>query len=231
MKYSAASVWDEEESARGERIYLAGPMTGLADWNYPAFHLAARFIRHAGIPVHNPAEQHGGRTDLPRETYLHDALINMLKCAAVVVLPGWETSAGARLEISAASAAGIPVYPYQAFGAFLVGADEPAEIDITSATKDAESPRASVLNEARDLITGDRNNTYGPPTQDFARTAGILTALGFGHEGSPIEPHHVAMIIASVKLSRLTWSPEKRDNWTDLAGYAGCGYECAMEEK
>jgi Domain of unknown function (DUF6378) len=100
------------------------------------------------------------------------------------------------------------------------------------------SPRADLLDEAKQLITGDRNNTYGPPTQDFARTAAVLNALGFQvvHEREAelvvedIQPHHVAMILAAVKLSRLTWSPEKRDSWVDLAGYAACGHECAIDE-
>lgn len=99
-----------------------------------------------------------------------------------------------------------------------------------------ESPRASALNEARDLITGDRNNQYGPPTQDFQRTANLLNALGYFREGADGEVHKilpsdVAIIIAQVKVSRIMHSRGKRDSWVDLAGYAGCGYECAVEEE
>jgi hypothetical protein len=94
-----------------------------------------------------------------------------------------------------------------------------------------DTPRGSVLTEARELINGDRNNSYGPPTQDFTRTAGILNALGYsGPDGRELQGHDIAIIIASVKMSRLMWTPGKRDNWVDLAGYAGCGYECAVEE-
>lgn len=96
-------------------------------------------------------------------------------------------------------------------------------------------PRASALNEARDLITGDRNNQYGPPTQDFDRTAKLLNALGYVRldaEGAihDILSSDVALIIAQVKVSRLMHSRDKRDSWVDLAGYAACGYECAVEE-
>lgn len=98
-----------------------------------------------------------------------------------------------------------------------------------------ESPRASALNEARDLITGDRNNQYGPPTQDFARTADLLNALGYQRldaagNPEPILSSDVAIIIAQVKVSRLMHSRGKRDSWVDLAGYAACGFECATEE-
>jgi hypothetical protein len=97
------------------------------------------------------------------------------------------------------------------------------------------SPRASALDEAANLITGDRNNQYGPPTQDFKRTADLLNALGYrrvdaNDEVHDIVPSDTALIIAQVKVSRLMHSRGKRDSWVDLAGYAACGYECAVEE-
>lgn len=227
---------------RSGPIYLAGPMTGLPDFNYRTFNAAASILRRESIEVHNPAEEFDGDTTLDREVYMRHALASVLRCVAVVVLPGWETSPGVKLELVTATAAGIPVYGYGPFVRYWRnGGDEPKEINILAdflreQDEDEEDevdfpPRVSILREASDLITGDRNNTYGPPSQDFARTAGILTALGFsGPDGVAIVPHHVAMIIAAVKLSRLTWSPGKRDNWTDLAGYAGCGWECVVEE-
>lgn len=42
------------------RLYLAGPMTGLPDFNYPAFHAAAAAWRAAGWTVANPAENFNG---------------------------------------------------------------------------------------------------------------------------------------------------------------------------
>ena|ERR1039458_4045242 len=96
---------------------------------------------------------------------------------------------------------------------------------------DGDSIRGKVLTEARGLITGDRNNQYGPPTQDFLRTAEILNAIGYRRPGGGnLQPHDVAVIQIALKLSRVTWTPDKRDSWVDIAGYAGCGYECADEE-
>jgi hypothetical protein len=94
------------------------------------------------------------------------------------------------------------------------------------------SPRGDALDEAKGLITGDRNNSYGPPTQDFARAAGVLNALGYrAHEGRQLLPHDIALMVMAVKQSRLVWTPAKRDSWVDIAGYAACGLECAMEEE
>lgn len=39
-----------------KRIYISGPMTGLSEYNYPAFHAAAQALREAGYHVTNPAE-------------------------------------------------------------------------------------------------------------------------------------------------------------------------------
>lgn len=115
---------------------------------------------------------------------------------------------------------------------------EPPEIfpdRFMGSTKLTPSPREVVLRGATEAVMRQRNNTYGPPTQDFRRTAGVLNALGYRFEDSSgtlreIDPHDVAMIQQAVKLSRLTWSPGNLDSWMDIAGYAACGYECAEEE-
>jgi hypothetical protein len=91
------------------------------------------------------------------------------------------------------------------------------------------APRAELLDDSKNAIMGDRNNQYGPPTQDFTRTADVLTALGYGREGQPLQAYDIAIIVAMVKVSRIMWSPGKRDHWLDLAGYAACGWECAEE--
>lgn len=98
-----------------------------------------------------------------------------------------------------------------------------------------DSPREVVLKEATDAVMRGRNNTYGPPTQDFNRAAEIASALGFrmvdANGGAKyLDSHHIAMLQIAVKLSRATWSPDHLDHWVDIAGYASCGYECVVEE-
>ena len=45
------------------------------------------------------------------------------------------------------------------------------------------TPRGHLLKTADSLVNGDRNNQYGPPTQDFDRTANALTAMGYNGPG------------------------------------------------
>lgn len=93
------------------------------------------------------------------------------------------------------------------------------------------SVRESMLDEAKSLVLGDRNATYGPPNQDFDRSAGQLNALGYrGPGGRELLGHDIAIMVMSIKLSRLVWTPDKRDSWVDIAGYAACGLECAVIE-
>ena len=91
------------------------------------------------------------------------------------------------------------------------------------------SLRAALLREAERLITGDRNQTYGSPTQNFTNTAEIWTAQ-MRHKLAPgvvFEAHDVAALMIGLKLARLQADPKKLDTWVDLAGYAACGGEAA----
>lgn len=92
------------------------------------------------------------------------------------------------------------------------------------------SPREGLLHEAIGFITGDRNKTYGSPTQNFKDTAEIWSVL-LGpklKEGVKLQSGDVAMLMIALKLARMVAQP-KRDNWTDIAGYAGCGYETDLD--
>ena len=104
-----------------------------------------------------------------------------------------------------------------------------AHIRTGSATETAMNRRSELLREAETLVNGDRNNAYGPPDQDFQRTADLWTIYLNGRR--IIEAHDVAIMMALLKISRLSWEPTKRDSWVDLAGYAACGYDIITKHK
>ncbi len=90
------------------RIYIAGPMTGIPEFNFPAFHAAAAALRSMGHEAINPAEVVTDTTTSWAECMRRD-IPALLTCEAVVTLDGWEKSKGANLEIHIARALGMPV--------------------------------------------------------------------------------------------------------------------------
>lgn len=113
-----------------KKVYLAGPMRGIPEFNFPAFHDAAAYLRRRGWNVFSPAERdmsHYGK-DLSvgnptgdeqqavdehgfniREAMAADLKFICEEADAIALLPGWENSRGARAEKAAAEALGIEV--------------------------------------------------------------------------------------------------------------------------
>ncbi len=96
------------ELARANRLYLAGPMTGFEDFNFPAFNKMAAELRDRGYVVENPAE-HGVVDGADWADYMAYDLTRLGLCGQVAVLPGWENSKGARLEVHIARELGMKV--------------------------------------------------------------------------------------------------------------------------
>lgn len=91
-------------------LYIAGPMSGLPDYNRPAFFDAAARLRDFGFTTINPA-RHEQRNDLDWGDYMRLGISDVLAAHGLAVLPGWECSRGARLEVEVAHALRLPVLP------------------------------------------------------------------------------------------------------------------------
>lgn len=89
------------------KVYVSGPMTGIEQFNHPAFEAACESLRHAGYEVESP---HRAPELESWEAYMRYDLALLLKCDAIAMLPGWEQSRGARLERLVAEALGLPVW-------------------------------------------------------------------------------------------------------------------------
>lgn len=95
-------------------LYLSGPMSGMPDFNYPAFNRAAAKLRALGWEVLNPAENFAGCTDHPegRKAYMRADINSLLLAKGIVLLEDWERSRGARLEAAIARELELPVFTY-----------------------------------------------------------------------------------------------------------------------
>lgn len=77
-------------------IYIAGPMTGLKDFNRDSFHLAELALKAQGHEVRNPACL---PTDWSRyEDYIEVGLVMLRQCEAIVFLPCDGYSKGVMIE-------------------------------------------------------------------------------------------------------------------------------------
>lgn len=107
-------------------LYIAGPMTGLPDYNYPAFNRAADFLRGAKFTVLNPvdSEQHNPTPGTPQawDWYMRHALRMVLDADGIALLPQWQRSRGAQLEVQVAKALGVPCHPVERWFAIACGA-------------------------------------------------------------------------------------------------------------
>lgn len=87
--------------------------------------------------------------------------------------------------------------------------------------------KEDILDKAKQLISNDRIQHYGTPTENFNRIATMWSAV-FGHNVSPAQ---VALCMVMLKATRLIQTPNHEDSWVDLAGYAACGAEVSEDPK
>lgn len=246
-------------------LYIAGPMRGIAYFNYPMFDRIAGLLRDQGLHVISPADEDRKQdgfdpfenpeyanpdrcvfpSDLDFKKTVRRCLDAVMQCEEIVLLPGWERSSGAVAELTLAMWLGkrvrhvrIDTDNHVSFVCFWKGleslandlcdeylkeADEPGDLVGIDDDEDADD----ILEEALNITRGSRNASYGPPDQDFRRTAGMWSALFAAklREGETFEPRDVALAMILLKTSRETHQ-RKRDNWVDIAGYARCGSLC-----
>lgn len=109
------------------KLYLAGPMRGIPQFNFPAFHAAEAALQAQGHEVFSPARaderRHGAEFSLASPDgdiakaseagfFLRAALGEDLDwicehAEGIALLPGWEMSAGAKAEWATAAALGL----------------------------------------------------------------------------------------------------------------------------
>ncbi len=95
------------------KLYLSGPMSGYKDYNRPLFMAATKCLRDKGYTILNPCESDG---EVPSNATWRDYLKKDLRMLAdadgIIVLPRWEDSKGARLEVHICFQLGLPVFRF-----------------------------------------------------------------------------------------------------------------------
>lgn len=113
-----------EQAMRDLRLYkccyIAGPMTGLPQYNFGSFFAAEAVLRQDGWDVKNPARhsmdggfdpRNGGKpTDEQMDKDRKWDVDQILEVDALFALHGWMSSKGAVAEVALAQWRGIPVH-------------------------------------------------------------------------------------------------------------------------
>src|SRR6266487_5221303 len=96
---------------------------------------------------------------------------------------------------------------------------------MTDSSSTQATSKTTILDEAAELTSRDRQDVYGPPSRDFERIAGAWRSL-FGWD---VTAEQVALAMVIVKVSRLQTTPTHRDSVVDIAGYARCYEMTALD--
>ncbi len=270
--YDADAEPITEPIQRKRVLYIAGPMRGVAWFNYPLFDRVAKELRDAGNEVISPADEDrkvgfdpfanpeyriADACTFPSEASFESfdktvrrCLEAVLRCDEIVLLPGWENSQGALAELAIAAWMGKRVRQVDIDEQDRLATKTSFMVNrcVAFCLSEAFWPNAVVFHETQKFIShfddnhkddedilvkayritrGDRQASYGPPDQDFRRTAGMWSALFLSKlkDGVTFESRDVALAMILLKTSRETHQ-RKRDNWVDIAGYASCGSRC-----
>jgi hypothetical protein len=95
-------------------------------------------------------------------------------------------------------------------------------------TEQNKPERQRILEEAIKCVTRDRNASYGSPEDNFNHIADLWNAQLKSRLGEfKFTALDVAVMFCLMKIARIRTSPDKDDNYIDLAGYAACAADCA----
>lgn len=94
--------------------YLAGPMSGIPEFNYPEFERVKNELINNGIEVRSPHNIPWPEGDIRGEDLwivtMSQATVLLVDCDAVILMNGWENSRGANREKEIATERRMPVF-------------------------------------------------------------------------------------------------------------------------
>ena len=144
-------------TSRVGRVYLAGPMTGYENHNFPAFNAAADCLRAEGLEVVNPAD-HDLIEDAQWGDYMRYDIAQLAQCESIALLPGWDKSKGATLEVHIAKALGMTVRYLE--GAEATPPAPPAPLPGKPLTKDQIAALLPLIKAEVDTLSDEGRYTF-----------------------------------------------------------------------
>lgn len=215
-------------------IYVSGGMSGIKDHNFPAFEAATKDLRNRGFIVISPHENDNGHTGESWHYYMKQDVKHVANSDELRVLPGWEKSRGARVEVLIAHMLKLPIKHYETDEEVsandLIEAINLAADDISQDLK-VEVEKVNVLEEALSLVKGNRGAAYGHPFYDYSCTVGMYNTWlkhKYPNGFTCLTIEDAVMFMVMVKLSR-EGHKHKRDSLVDAAGYILC-YEMVKDK-
>lgn len=163
------------------KLYIAGPMRGYDQFNFPAFDEAAARLRSFGYEIVNPAEidRELGFDETTNDLSKFEELGGMaaamhrdfgaiLDCDGIALLPGWEHSSGARAELFVAQVTGRLVWLYGADddGVWLTEYEGPTVVAALpeAAARSSEAALSAMVAEAEELGLYEEVRVVDPET-------------------------------------------------------------------
>jgi len=97
------------------RVYISGPISGRPNLNAPAFFAAAAALRQAGHSAINPHDVCRSIKATEWADCMRADIKALCDCDAIALLPGWELSQGAQLELHIAHRLGLMIGPIETY--------------------------------------------------------------------------------------------------------------------
>lgn len=82
--------------------------------------------------------------------------------------------------------------------------------------KNEHTARGHILEQAKSIINGARQDEYGTPENSFEAIAAFWST----YKGVEFSAHDVSMMMALLKIARIKSGSGKTDSYVDLCGYA-----------
>lgn len=94
---------------------------------------------------------------------------------------------------------------------------------------DIKDVKVAIADEAKNIVAGARRAAYGKPEQNFERIARFWQAYfeNTGRGAVKITAQDVSPLMRLMKEARLAETPDHRDSFVDIVGYALTGAEVA----